>query len=116
MGDSALVSEAFVYKSNVFLRGEDVVLDSLADVQAIGVLALYEASFGQDLRAANLINEFAIAMADLYFNNVTLPTSISYNRIRSNSYRGAISLRRYTSSAGTPASEPLGPSYSLNVC
>lgn len=94
-------SEAFVQKSSAHLRREGVALDNLPDVQAVAVLALYEASFGEDVRAANLIHEYTVAMADLCFNKPTPPSATSYDEVRSNAYRGAISLRRYAFSTAT---------------
>lgn len=104
MRGSALASEGFLQESSAYLRGKGVGPDNLPDIQAVGVLALYEASFGEDVKAANLINEYAVAMADLYFGGPTTPLGIDYDRVRSSTYRGAISLRRYTFSNGIPTS------------
>lgn len=90
----ASASEAFLQESSTRLRCEGVRLDNLPDVQAVGVLALYQASFGRDANAANLIHEYAVAMADLHFNTPTPSSAIDYDRVRLNAYRGAVSLRR----------------------
>lgn len=82
-------------ESSAHLHSEGPIVDTLPNIQAIGVLALYEASFGQEARAAKLADEYASAIADLCFSEPTPQPGSDYNQARADTYRGAISLRRY---------------------
>ncbi|CAH0031031.1 unnamed protein product [Clonostachys rhizophaga] len=92
---SLCASETFVRESSAHLHSEGPIVDTLPNIQAIGVLALYEASFGQEARAAKLADEYASAIADLCFSEPTPQPGSDYNQVRADTYRGAISLRRY---------------------
>lgn len=91
---STSTSETFVRESSAHLHGEGPTIDTLPNIQAVGVLALYEASFGQDARASKLADEYAAAIADLCFSEPTPVPGSDYDQVRTDAYHGAISLRR----------------------
>lgn len=69
---------------------------NLADIQALGMLALYEASSDREAETQKLANEFAAAITELCLHEV--PTQLKgtgYERVRAYTYCGAISLLRY---------------------
>jgi hypothetical protein len=69
--------------------------NNLADIQALGVLALYKASCDREDETQRLASEFAAAIADLCLreDSAQLKDS-SYERVRVDAYCGAISLLR----------------------
>lgn len=70
--------------------------NNLADVQALGILALYEASSDREAEMQKLADEFATAMTDLCLHEVSSQLKAdSYGRVRANTYCGSISLLRY---------------------
>jgi hypothetical protein len=69
--------------------------NNLADIQALGILALYEASSDHEVGMQKLADEFATAMNDLCLREVSLQLKAnSYESVRANTYCGSISLLR----------------------
>ncbi|KAJ6446082.1 2-deoxy-D-gluconate 3-dehydrogenase [Purpureocillium lavendulum] len=68
---------------------------SLPDIQALGILALYQIGSGCDVEARELADAFAAAAADLCSRvPLTAGTQDEYAHVRATTYCGAISLVR----------------------
>lgn len=69
---------------------------SLPDIQAIGILALYQITCGREAEAQALADSFAARIADLCLQEPLVGSEADeYAKVRATSYCGAVSLIRY---------------------
>jgi len=69
--------------------------NNLADIQALGILTLYEADSDREAEMQKLADEFATAMTDLcLYEASSEPKGDSYERVRVDTYCGSLSLLR----------------------
>jgi len=88
-------SDGFFAEATALLPKRGGRPTSLADIQALGLLALYEASAGREDRAQGLADEFVASIIDLCLHERSLvSTGRSYQLARTSTYCGALSLLR----------------------
>jgi hypothetical protein len=96
-------SDGFFAEATALLPKRGGRPTSLADIQALGLLALYEASAGREDRAQGLADEFVASIIDLCLHERSLvSTGRSYQLARTSTYCGALSLLRYELAVTTP--------------
>lgn len=84
----------FIREARACSLDKDYV-SALANIQALGVLALYQTSFGQIVETQKLVDDYAAATASLYLSKSTAAPGNDYDRVCEETYHGAISLQRY---------------------
>lgn len=85
----------FLQESGACLWNDKKSVLSLPDIQAIGVLALYYANFGDDSKAQALADEYVVAIADLCLSEPAPEPGSDYCNVRIDTYRGAVILQRF---------------------
>ncbi len=83
----------FAAKAADIIRLED--LPGLPDIQALGVLSIYELCRGDIVQGKKLANTFTRSITDFCLNENTESTHDICKRVRSATFCGAISLSRY---------------------
>lgn len=88
-------SKAFFDEAEAILHGS-WPCSGLPDIQALGILALYQVSCGREPEARELSEAFAGAITDLCLREPLVgKQEEQYARVRATTYCGAISLVRY---------------------
>ena len=89
-------SDGFFAEATDILPKREGRPNNLADIQALGLLALYEASSNREDQAQELADGFAAAITDLCLHEASLmPEDSSYELARATTYCGALTLLRY---------------------
>jgi hypothetical protein len=73
--------------------------DRLPDIQALGILSLYEFRCGQETQAQTLAQEFLTSITEHCQRKSTMGEEgdVQYARVRTSTYCGAVLLSRYAS-------------------
>ncbi|KJZ70717.1 hypothetical protein HIM_09901 [Hirsutella minnesotensis 3608] len=88
-------SKAFFDEAEAILHSTELS-DNLPDIQALGILALYQITCGREAEAQELADSFAARMGELCLDEQLLGAEAEeYSKVRATSYCGAISLVRY---------------------
>ncbi|KAM4062339.1 fungal zn(2)-Cys(6) binuclear cluster domain-containing protein [Hirsutella rhossiliensis] len=88
-------SQAFWNEAETLLRSNEQKQTSLPDVQALGIMALYQVSSGRESESRELAEAFAAAATDLCLQApVVADDHGEYEKVRATTYCGAISLVR----------------------
>lgn len=109
--------QGFVSGSATFFEQADTIIHrngppmNLPDIQAIGILSLYQISCGRETEAQALAESFAARVADLcHRESPAGAEAAEYVKVRATSYCGAVSLVRYVVDApGCPFTSLRGP-------
>lgn len=89
-------SQAFWNEAEALIRGSGQHSNRLPDIQALGIMALYQVSSGRQAEARELADEFAAAATDLCLRAPAAEEQQEQcARVRATTYCGAISLVRY---------------------
>lgn len=73
---------------------------SLPDIQALGILAIYQIGYGRNAEACELIESFTTAITNLCLQEPLVgPMEEYYTVVRATTYCGAVSLSRYVASS-----------------
>lgn len=96
---SAPVNALLALATRVLNENDGSALSSsLSDIQAFGILSLYQISCGRAPEAQELAEAFASSITDLCSREPLAGTRDEYARARATTYCGAISLIRYVMS------------------
>lgn len=107
-GGRVCCSSVFFEEAESIVLRNDSSGKSLPDIQALGILAIYQISYGRNAEAFQLIETFKTAATDFCLQEPLIgPTEEFYGVVRATTYCGAVSLSRYVVSFAESCSYPL---------